>query len=166
MNWIRKLFRKKVVKVKNEKRDHKEPEILENCEIIIDIWDIITVSGGNQEFEVYFTTPNGEEYKLMFSHVWDLRYCIENAAIDRFADFIRNEKRSSILNVKNSEYIKYFEQQVSGTLPIDELKDYIRFDEADTVLEILTLEKPKLIKLEEDGCIEEGQRERQGERKS
>ncbi len=46
--------------------------------------------------------------------------------------------------MENSEYIKYFEQQVSGTLPVDKLKEYIIFDKVDTVISALAFEDPEV----------------------
>jgi hypothetical protein len=123
-------------------------ERLVNCPIRVDIEMIDKVSGGNQEFEVFFTTTDKKKYRLFFERVWDLRYSIENGSIDRFSKFIRNEKRaSSIVLVEDSDYIKYFEQQVSGTRPVDELKNYIMFDAIDTGVDILTLREPVLEEL-------------------
>ena len=49
--------------------------------------------------------------------------------------------------VEDSEYIKYFEHQVSGTMPTDELKHYIISDNIDTTLDILTTKEPTLSKI-------------------
>ena len=123
-------------------------EKLINCDIIIDIAMIENISGANQYFEIIFSTKDKIKYKLIFDFVWDMRYSIENGYIDRFAQFTENEKqKSSIVLVENSQYIKYFEKQVSGTMPLDKLKDYLLFDAVDTVLEILTNKKPVLVKM-------------------
>ena len=123
-------------------------EKLVNCNIIIKIELIELISGGNQEFEVLFSTKDKEKYKITFNSVWDMRYSIENGYIDRFSKFSRNAKQeSSVLMVENSEYIKYFEKQVSGTRPINNLKNYILSDTVDTVIEILTVSEPKFVKV-------------------
>jgi hypothetical protein len=120
-------------------------EKLVNCHIELEIEMIDKISGGNQEFEIFFTTTDKKKYRIFFERVWDLRYSIENGSIDRFSKLIRNEKRaSSIVLVEDSDYIKYFEQQVSGTLPINKLKNYIMFDAIDTSVDILTLREPVL----------------------
>jgi len=120
-------------------------EKLTNCEIIIDIGAIEQISGGNQVFEIVFSAKTGEKYKLLFNYVWDMRCATENAFFDRGSKFIRGEKqKNSVYLIENSDYIKYFESQVSGTLPIDELKNYILFDAVDTVVEVLTLNPPIL----------------------
>ena len=77
-----------------------------------------------------------------------MRCSIENAYIDRFSKFCHNEEQeSSVLLIQNSDYIQYFEKQVSGTRPVSGLKDYILSDSVDTVMEILTLKEPILVKL-------------------
>ena len=126
-------------------------EKLVNCNIVIDIELIELISGGNQDFEVVFSTKDKERYKIVFTFVWDMRYTIENGCIDRFYRFERDcRQNSSIVSVENSSYIKYFEQQVSGTRPIQDVKDYIIFDAIDTVLEVLTPVEPVLVKLTQD----------------
>ena len=123
-------------------------ETLVNCNLIVDIASVDKVSGDNQMYEVYFTNMDNIKYKLVFDYVWDFRCAIENAYIDRATKFSHEEiQKSSVLQVQNSEYIKYFETQVSGTRPIDEIKDYILFDSIDTIIEFLTLREPVLIKL-------------------
>lgn len=123
-------------------------EILKNCNIITDIESIDKISGGNQLYEVFFSTKDSIKYKLVFDYVWDLRCSIENAYIDRSTKFGHKEsEKSSILLIENSQYIKYFEEQVSGTRPIIGLKNYILFDKIDTVMEVLTLKEPTLVKL-------------------
>ena len=123
-------------------------ESLVNCNIIIDIESIYEIVGGNQLYEVFFTATNHSKYKIVFDFVWDFRCAIENAYIDRSSKFIHNEKeKSSLLLIQNSNYVKYFEEQVSGTRPINELKNYILFDCVDTIIELLTLKEPMLIKV-------------------
>jgi len=121
-------------------------EKLINCEIIIDIEIIDNITGANQCFEISFTGKNKKKYKVFLNKVWDMRYSIENASIDRWFHFRQNLQEDLIHNsvymVINSEYIKYFEHQISGTYPIDKLKHYIFFDNTDTTLDVLTLEKP------------------------
>ena len=127
-------------------------EKLTNCEIIININLITKISGGDRCFEVIFLTADEEEYKITFGRVWDMRWSIENASIDRFCEFRKCLPEGIVENgiylVENSKYIKYFEHQVSGTLPVDELKHFILSDNIDTTLDILTLEKPILTKID------------------
>lgn len=124
-------------------------EKLINCEIITDIELIEMISGANEHFEITFLTKDKFKYRIIFASVWDMRYSIENGYIDRGSEMLHEEKeKSSVLLVENSEYVKYFEKQVSGTRPVDALKDFILFDAVDTVVEILTIEKPTLIKVE------------------
>lgn len=122
-------------------------ERLINCNIIIDIESIEMVSGAFEYFEIVFLTSDKTKYKIVFDSVWDLRYAIENAYIDRFSKFLRDAKNSSVLMIENSDYVKYFESQVSGTRPTENIKNYILFDKIDTVIEVLTIEEPVLIKL-------------------
>ena len=123
-------------------------ENLVNCDIIIDIYDIVLISGGNRRFEIVFLTKEKERYKIVFDCVWDLRYSIENGYIDRCFNFIRKaERHSDVLIVENSKYIEYFRKQVSETLPADELRNYIVFDKIDTVVEVLANADPILVKL-------------------
>ena len=123
-------------------------ESLENCGIIVDIECIDKILAGNQMCEVFFTSTNKIKYKIIFDFVWDFRCSIENAYIDRSSKFCHEEKKkSSILVINNSNYIKYFEEQVSGTRPISELKNYILFDAVDTIVELLTLKEPVLMEI-------------------
>lgn len=123
-------------------------ETLLNCDIVIDIERIDKIVAGNQLYEVFFTTTNQIRYKMVFDFVWDFRCSIENAYIDRFSKFCHKEKKkSSILLIQDSNYIKYFEEQVSGTRSISKLKNYILFDCVDTIIELLTLKEPVLIKI-------------------
>lgn len=123
-------------------------ETLVNCDIVIDIESIDKIVGGNQLYEVFFTATNKIKYRIVFDFVWDFRCSIENAYIERSSKFCHNEKeKSSILLIQNSNYVKYFEKQISGTRPIDELKNYILFDCVDTIIELLTLKEPVLIKI-------------------
>ena len=123
-------------------------EILLNCDIVIDIESIDGIMAGNQSYEIFFSTKNQIRYKLIFDYVWDFRCSIENAYIERSSKFCHNEKiKSSILLIQNSNYIKYFEEQVSGTRPIEKLKNYVIFDCVDTIIELLTLKEPVLMQI-------------------
>lgn len=122
-------------------------ETLVNCNIVIDIECIEKMSGGNQICEVFFLSTNKERYKLVFDYVWDFRYSIENAYISRSSKFCHCEKqKSSVLLIQNSDYLRYFEEQICGTRPVNELKNYILFDSVDTIIELLTLKEPILLK--------------------
>jgi hypothetical protein len=68
--------------------------------------------------------------------------------IDRSSEFLHGEsQKSSVLLIENSKYIKYFERQVSGTLPIKNLKNYIVFDAVDTIIEIITTQEATMSKI-------------------
>ena len=119
--------------------------------MIIHIELIELISGGNQKFEILFLTKDKEKYKLIFDFVWDMRYSIENASIERFSRFRECLPEGIIDNsvyiVENSEYIKYFEKQIDGTMPITELKHYIISDSIDTTCDILTTKDPTLVRI-------------------
>jgi len=124
---------------------------LANCEIVMDIDMIENISGANQHFEVVFSTKDKLKYKIILKWVWDMRYSIENASIDRFCEFRTRLPEGFTKNgfymVEDSEYIKYFENQVMGTRPINELKHYIFIDNVDTTLDVLTVGEPVLVKI-------------------
>ncbi len=123
-------------------------EKLVNCNLIIDIKTINRISGGAQKFEVFFISGNDIKYKIDFESVWDMRYSIESGCIDRFAKFKRTvNKTSSILAVDNSSRISYFKKQSSGTRPTEKLKEYILFDEVDTVISLLSASEPILMEI-------------------
>ena len=124
-------------------------ETITNWGDTVDIEIIENISGANQYFEIMFSSHDKKKYKFILKDVWDMRYSIENASIDRFCEFRKRLPDgiadNGVYVVKNSEYIKYFEHQVSGTRPVDELKHYIIVDVIDTVIDILTPEKPILV---------------------
>ena len=123
-------------------------EKLINCDIIVDADCIEMISGANQYFEVIFSTKDKTKYKIIFDFVWDIRCSIESGYIDRASKFLHNEKeKSSVLLIEDSEYVKYFENQVSGTRPVDCIQDYILFDSVDTVVEVLTIKKPIIVRM-------------------
>jgi len=126
-------------------------EKLINCDIAIDIEMIENISGGNQQFEILCATKTGGKYKLVFDFVWDMRYAIENASIDRFFHFRKHTPKetvaSTIYIVQDSEYIKYFENQVSGARPIDGLVHYLLCDGIDSTIDVLTTEAPTLVEV-------------------
>ena len=123
-------------------------EKLVNCNIVITIDKIDKISGGNQYYEVIFSSPDKTKYKIIFDFVWDIRCSIENAYIERSSRFLHYEKeKSSILLIQDSKFVSYFEKQVSGTRPIKELKNYILFDSVDTVIELLTIKEPVITQI-------------------
>ena len=108
---------------------------------------IESFEGGNQELTIYFLDKEKKKWSLRFDPVWDFRYAVENAFLDRCYRIEQNETRSeycSIYVVEDSEYIKYFKNQVAGTLPADDLKHFLIFDKIDTGIEILTIKEPVL----------------------
>ena len=129
-------------------------EKLKNCRIVIDIEEIESISCTNREFEVLLMSKDKKKYKIVFDYVLDMRYSIENASIDRFCNFRKNISENLIDNsffiVENSEYIKYFKNQVSGTIPADNITHYILFDKVDTVIDVLTEKEPILLSIPTD----------------
>lgn len=125
-------------------------EQLTNCDFTLDIELIETIMGGNQEFSICFTAANAEKFRLDFDHVLDLRYSIESGYIDRFCRFRENLPDNLIPNdiyiVKNSDYVKYFQHQASGTYDDVLITHYLITDQIDTGVDILTLQPPKLVK--------------------
>ncbi|MGI6668348.1 MAG: hypothetical protein ACOX4M_02600 [Acetivibrionales bacterium] len=127
-------------------------EKLKNCNIVIDIEEIELISGANQEFEVLLMTKDKKKYKIVFNYV--LGYEILNRKcfyIDRFCNFRKNMSENlidnSIFIVENSEYVKYFKNQVSGTIPVDNITHYILFDKVDTIIDVLTAKEPILLSI-------------------
>jgi len=125
-------------------------ERLINCEFIIDILEIENISSASQHFEIIFSTTDRKRYKFVFKRVWDMRYSIEITNVDRFCEFRKNLPaglvESGIYIVENSEYIKYFDSQVYGIYPTDEVTHYVIGDKSDTLLDIISWRhKPTLV---------------------
>ena len=124
---------------------------LVNYDIVINIEQITNISGADQYFEVTFSAKNGMEFKIIFDQVWDMRWSIENASIERFCNFREFQQeeliKNSIYVVEDSEYIGYFEKQVSGTRPIDKLRHFIIYDNVNTTLDILSNRGPTILKI-------------------
>ena len=128
-------------------------ESLENCELILDIEMIESITGPIPHFEILFVDSKEKKYKLIFNSVWDMRYSIENANISRFIEFRKRLPVGIIDNgiyvVKDSKYIKYFNYQAGGTRPIDELTHYAVSDRYDIHIDLLVdMHKPVLVPLE------------------
>lgn len=122
-----------------------EKTINSKLKIHINIINKIIVS--NERCVICAETTEYGTIKLIFDDVWDCRYTIENGIIDRYSKMTHEENvTSSIYEVVDSLYINYFEHQVSGTRPISHLKDYLLFDDVDTVFEVLSLQDPYIEK--------------------
>lgn len=142
MRWIRDLT----------VREMSNLEKLTNYKYTLSIEHIISVSGGDQRFEILFLSKaDGCRYKLVFDSVLDMRYSIENGYIERFCEFRKNLPENTVDNslyvVEDSEYVRFFHEQSSHTREGESLTDYIICDEIDTVLELLSNEEPALIRL-------------------
>lgn len=126
---------------------------LVNCEFILDILDIQNISGANQDFEIAFVTTDEKKYKFVFSGVWDMRYSMEIANVERFCRFREHLPTDLIENgiyvVEDSEYIKYFGSQVLNAYSTNELMHYVIIDWTDTILDLLVNgDKPTLVPLQ------------------
>ncbi len=127
-------------------------ENLTNYKYNLYIHEICSVCGGNQKFEVLFTSKADKcRYKLLLNHVYDMRYSIENGYIERFYQLRKNSSEgiedNDLYVIENSEYIKFFHKQSSYTRDTDQLTNYIICDEIDTVLEFISSDEPILVKL-------------------
>lgn len=106
---------------------------------------IESFSGGNRECAINFTDEQKIKGKLTFDNIFDFRYAIENAFIDRFYKVPKSVLgKNSIYIVENSDYKKEFEFQASGTIPLDNIRHFVIFDAIDTGIEILTDRDPKV----------------------
>ena len=123
---------------------------LKNYELILDI-ELIEEFHFKSQLDIEYLSKDKERFMLSFEDVWDMRYSIEEASIERFFQFRKCLPKGIVENgiylVEDSDYIKYFEEQVSGTRPIEELKHYIVQDPYETLIDVLTEEKPKLVKI-------------------
>lgn len=113
--------------------------------IKIQIELIESFSGGNRECVVNFVDKQNRKGRLTFTNVFDFRYAIENAFIDRFSNIPKSiHGKNSIYIVDESDYKSDFENQVSGTIPVENIRHFIIFDVIDTGIEILTDQDPIL----------------------
>jgi hypothetical protein len=137
-----------------KKKREVSMERLSAVDIAVDIHMIELISGADREFTVLFETKAKDRYHLVFDRVYDMRYAVENASIGRFYDFRRHTPHviwnTSLFMVENSEYIKYFEEQVSGTMPTDNLMHICICDDVDTTLDVLTDKAPTLMKVDSE----------------
>jgi hypothetical protein len=117
--------------------------LYEKCEIQIEL--IENFSGGNRECVIYFVDNQNRKGKLTFTNVFDFRYAIENAFIDRFSNIPKGiHGKNSVYILDQSDYKSYFENQVSGTIPVEKILHFVIFDKIDTGIEVLTDQDPIL----------------------
>lgn len=85
--------------------------------------------------------------KVIFEHIYAYKYSNENGNIDRISKLINKEVlgKSSIYTIPNSEYIKEYKIQSSGTMPMENVVHYMLVDPIDTFIEVLSIKEPKLI---------------------
>jgi len=109
---------------------------------------IESFNGGNREVSLHFIDENRLNYSLFFGNVYDFRYAIENAFIDRFVNIPKETLSvNSIFTVTESEFLKNFEYQVSGTIPLTNIRHFIVCDSVDTAIELLTDLEPILLRI-------------------
>lgn len=89
----------------------------------------------------------GINKKVIFEHIYAYKYSNENGNIDRISKLINKEVlgKSSIYTIPNSEYIKEYKIQSSGTMPMENVVHYMLVDPIDTFIEVLSIKEPKLI---------------------
>lgn len=122
-------------------------EKIVNTNLVFHINVVKSIEIHDERCTVLVDTTEYGDAKLIFDDVWDCRFTIENGIIDRGSKMIHcEETSSSIYEVQDSLYIDYFSNQVSGTRPITDLKDYILFDDVETVFEVLSIKEPYLEK--------------------
>lgn len=118
-----------------------------NCNIIIFIMEIINITGRDDYYEVLVVTKEDEYFKLIFNKVVMAHFTVECGFIDRGYYLQRCEESvSSVLRIENSKTIEQLEKRSKGTYSLDGLKEFLLIDEANTVIEILSYDEPKLIK--------------------
>lgn len=71
-------------------------EKLVNCEITVSIESIDKIIGSNQLYEIFFTSEEKRKYKIVFDFVWDIRFSIENAYIERASKFCHCERERKV----------------------------------------------------------------------
>jgi len=111
----------------------------------IDIYEITSYVGSITRATINFTTEDKSQHTLFFENVLSLKYTTENGFINRFYNVPSGVLGSnSIYIVKDSEYLKNFEYEVSGTIPTDDVRHFLVLDSIDTGIEILTTHDPIL----------------------
>ncbi len=127
-------------------------ELLKNSGFFSSIQMLTEITWDEGQLEITFQSTDKKQYKIFFKHVLDFRCSVENGYIDRFCRFRENLAPSIIDNglylVENSEYTAYFQKQACGTIPVDDIKDYLYADRVDTVIEILSGSEPEIFPID------------------
>lgn len=114
-------------------------------EVKVKIELIESFSGGNRECVINFVDKQNRRGQLFFVNVFDFRYAIENAFIDRLSNIPQSVLGgNSIYIVDKSDFKSRFEKQISGTISVESIRHVVVFDEVDTGIEILTNQAPVL----------------------
>jgi hypothetical protein len=121
--------------------------------IQVQIERICEASGGDHECTIFFFNEKKRKYALHFSIVFDLRYANEAAFGSRVAKqpWPDPAVMAGIYTVEDSDYLKFFEDQTSGTVPwLENIRHFILFDTIDTAIELLAYrDDPVLIEIAE-----------------
>ena len=114
-------------------------------ELNIDVYEITSYVESIARASINFTDKDKSKHTLFFENVLSLKYTTENGFINRFYNVPSGVLGSnSIYIVEDSEYLKNFEYEVSGTIPTDDVRHFLVLDSIDTGIEILTTHDPIL----------------------
>jgi hypothetical protein len=115
--------------------------------IDIDIARIVKYIGQMRGAAIYFLDRAGDSYKLYFRS-FDLRYTTKAAFGDTLARIPKELFDAASMFVgTESGYLKRFEHEVCGTIPLDDIRHYALFDDAGYGVETLGFSEPVLTKL-------------------
>jgi hypothetical protein len=108
--------------------------------IQVQVEHIYGVFGGGRECTIFFSDKENRKYVLHSRIVFDFRYTIKTAFCNRVAKRLGQDSVAGIYTVEDSDYLKFFEDHTSGTIPIpwlDDLRHFILFDAVNTGIELL-----------------------------
>lgn len=95
------------------------------------------------------------EKNVIFEDIYAYKYSNESGIIDRVSKVpVEILRKNKVFLVEESDYLKEYEFQSSGTRPMEEVRHFVLLDGIDTVVEVLAMSEPKIvsstpIKLEE-----------------
>ena len=87
------------------------------------------------------TTQQRRLEKIEFPYVYDFRYTLREVLVSRMANFTQ-DGGTGIYLVKESSYLRYFEQQVSGTISLSDVKHYVILSASGYCAELLSPDEP------------------------
>ncbi len=130
-------------------------EIIKDSEFTYEILSIDDISGENQIFSITFKTKDRTVYRLTFNSTWDMHYSVEMANVTRFGEFKGREERTSDISlIENSEYIKNLDETFVEVYRLKDLMHYVITDYMDTVVDVITDEKPVVERIEQNEYIQ------------